>query len=79
VGRPSHFQVPGAKLRLSPGNPDASVLVARMSSRNPVAQMPPLGTHVVDDEAVRLIRKWITEDLPAVQLAADKHTKETKR
>jgi mono/diheme cytochrome c family protein len=79
VGRPSHFQVPGAKLRLSPGNPDASVLVARMSSRNPVAQMPPLGTHVVDDEGVRLIRKWITEDLPAVQLAADKHTKETKR
>jgi hypothetical protein len=79
VGRASHFQVPGAKVRLSPGNPDASVLVARMSSRNPVSQMPPLGTHVVDDEAVRLIRKWITDDLAVVQLAADKHKKETKR
>jgi len=79
VGRPSHFQVPGAKVRLAPGNPDASVLVARISSRNPVTQMPPLGTHLVDDDAVRLIRKWITDDLPAVQLAADKHTKETKR
>jgi mono/diheme cytochrome c family protein len=79
VGRPSHFQVPGAKVRLSPGNPDASVLVARISSRNPVTQMPPLGTHVVDEDAVRLIRKWITDDLPVVQLASDKQKKETKR
>jgi len=79
LGRPSHFQVPGAKVRLSPGNPDASVLVARISSRNPVTQMPPLGTHVVDDDAVRLIRKWITDDLPVVQLASDKHKKEMKR
>jgi mono/diheme cytochrome c family protein len=79
LGRPSHFRVPGASVRLSPGNPDASVLVARISSRNPVTQMPPLGTHIVDDDAVRLIRKWISDDLPLVQLVSDKHKKETKR
>ncbi|HTI36529.1 MAG TPA: hypothetical protein VL484_03130 [Vicinamibacterales bacterium] len=79
VGHPSKFQVPGATIRVSPGNPDASVLVARISSRNPVTQMPPLGTHVVDDDAVQLIRQWITKDLPAVQLGPDKHEKETKR
>jgi mono/diheme cytochrome c family protein len=79
VGRPSHFQVPGVKVRLSPGNPDASVLVARISSRNPVTQMPPLGTHIIDDDAVRLIRKWITDDLPVVQLVSNKQKKETKR
>ena len=77
LGHPSHFQVPGAKVRLSPGNPDASVVIARISSRNPVTQMPPLGTHIVDEDAVRLIRKWIAEDLP-VQSAAVKDRKNQK-
>ena len=79
VGHPSKFQVPGATVRVSAGNPDASVLIARISSRNPVTQMPPLGTHLVDDDAVRLIRAWIANDLPVVQLGPDKHKKETKR
>jgi hypothetical protein len=68
LGRPSKFR-PGAWTapadRLRPGDPDTSVLVARMSSRNPVLQMPPLGTRVVDEDAVRLIRQWIAEDLRA--------------
>lgn len=47
--------------RVCAGNPDQSVVVARMASRNPVMQMPPLGTRLVDDEAVALIRRWIAE------------------
>jgi hypothetical protein len=34
-----------------------------MASRNPLVQMPPLGTRIVDEDAVRLIRRWIAEDL----------------
>jgi hypothetical protein len=33
-----------------------------MSSRYPLLQMPPLGTRIVDEDAVNLIRKWIAED-----------------
>ncbi|MDQ3170052.1 MAG: hypothetical protein M3Q55_07950 [Acidobacteriota bacterium] len=51
--------------RVCVANPDQSVLVARMSSRNPVLQMPPVGTRLVDDAAVALIRKWISEDTMA--------------
>lgn len=48
--------------RVCVANPDESVLMARMASRNPVLQMPPVGTRLVDDAAVALIRKWISED-----------------
>jgi hypothetical protein len=50
--------------RIVPGDPDRSVLVGRISSRQPFTQMPPLGTRLVDDDAVRLIRDWIAHDLP---------------
>ena len=66
LGRPSHFKVPGAPEavhRMSAGQPDLSVLVRRMATRNPLVQMPPLGTRIVDEEAVGLIRRWIVEDL----------------
>jgi hypothetical protein len=33
-----------------------------MASRNPIAQMPPLGTRLVDEEAVALIHRWIAEE-----------------
>jgi hypothetical protein len=36
-----------------------------MASRHAVAQMPPLGTQVVDAEAGKLLERWIEEDLPA--------------
>jgi len=61
------FVVPGSShdgsRRIAPGAPQASALVYRMSSRRPSSQMPPLGTAVVDTEAVELIRAWIAEDL----------------
>jgi hypothetical protein len=62
--RPSRARIPGLPTpadRVSPGDPEASVLLARVSSRHPVRQMPPLGSRIVDDEGVRLIRQWIAE------------------
>lgn len=70
VGQSSRFKVADAPQlveRIHAGDPDLSVLVARMSSRNPLLQMPPLGTRLVDTAAVELIRKWIAEDLRAGQ------------
>jgi hypothetical protein len=34
-----------------------------MSSRRPSSQMPPLGTAMVDTEAIDLIKRWIGEEL----------------
>jgi mono/diheme cytochrome c family protein len=66
IGQSSHFKMPGASgivERISAGQPDTSVVVRRMASRNPLVQMPPLGTRIVDDEGLALIRRWIVEDL----------------
>jgi len=68
VGRPSKFRIQGDALvadRVVPGDPDRSMLLARMSSRHPVLQMPPLGTRLVDDDAVRLVRQWIAAETGA--------------
>jgi len=46
---------------IAPGEPNRSVLLARMRSRNPQIQMPPLGTQLIDTEAVALIERWIDE------------------
>ena len=40
------------------GEPDRSILLQRLSRRGP-GQMPPLGTHRVDREAVELFQSWI--------------------
>ena len=66
VGRPSRFKLTAdadTVERVCAGQPDKSMVVARMSSRDPLVQMPPLGTRIVDAEAVQLIRRWIAEDL----------------
>ena len=65
IGRPSHFRPDGSSLRLriAANDPDMSVLVQRIASREPVLQMPPLGTRLVDDEAVRLVRNFVARDL----------------
>lgn len=43
-----------------PGNPDQSILVCRVESRDPQVQMPPLATKRVDEQGVALIREWIS-------------------
>jgi cytochrome c553 len=56
------WQVPGhddgTKL-IDPLVPQASALLARMKSRRPSSQMPPLGTVVRDDDAVAALQMWI--------------------
>jgi len=62
IGAPSRYRAPGARdpmLRVAPGSPERSALLHRLSSRDPSAQMPPLGTHLVDGSAVQLVRAWI--------------------
>lgn len=58
---PSDFRMHGLDTRVVPGLPAASILVSRMKSRNPLTQMPPLGTNVPDVEGIALIERWIQE------------------
>ncbi|HLF12545.1 MAG TPA: hypothetical protein VJA26_15190, partial [Gammaproteobacteria bacterium] len=44
---------------IAPGDPDRSVLVARMNRRDAQA-MPPLASNLVDTTGVALVRAWIT-------------------
>ena len=62
VGVQSQFVPAGAPadaVRLAPGHLASSVIATRMSSRDPVQQMPPLGTAAVDTEALALLSRWI--------------------
>lgn len=57
------WQVPeqrdGASVMLDRTAPERSAMLARMRSRRPSSQMPPLGTVVRDEEAIAAIEKWI--------------------
>lgn len=63
VGKPGHWVVPGATAGTSQlvhaGRPDLSAVVSRMNSRRPSSQMPPVGSVVVDQQAVGLVTAWI--------------------
>jgi hypothetical protein len=63
VGRPvrdpAPGQTPNAISRVEPRAPERSALLQRMASRYAALQMPPLGTELVDEKAVQLIRSWI--------------------
>ena len=66
-GYATRWQVPGAARRRQPHaerrRHDASAMLARMRSRRPSSQMPPLGTILRDDKAIDAIAKWIATDL----------------
>lgn len=56
--------VPAGSTRwFHPGAPELSSAVYRMSSRRPISQMPPLGTCLVDRQAVERISQWVRTDL----------------
>lgn len=62
---PSRYQPAGTReqARIAiPGEPDRSVLVQRMASRDPRVQMPPLGTHIPDPEGLALVQRWIRNE-----------------
>jgi hypothetical protein len=56
---PAPGQTPDAVFRVEPGHPERSVLVQRMASRWAALQMPPLGSELVDEDALDLVRRWI--------------------
>jgi uncharacterized repeat protein (TIGR03806 family) len=60
-----HLGDPANRL-LVPGEPDRSVLLTRIAALGDL-RMPPIGSTVVDTQAVALLRAWITNDLPAWQ------------
>ena len=49
--------------RIEAGAPETSAVLYRMKQRGNNAQMPPLGTEVVDEDGVSIVRTWI-EELP---------------
>jgi hypothetical protein len=65
VGEPIKNPAPGqsaeAALRIAPQQPNRSALMQRVSSRYSALQMPPLGTELVDQQAVELLARWIAE------------------
>jgi hypothetical protein len=49
----------GAAARIvAPGNPDLSVLLARMGRRDAIG-MPPIASSLADPAGVALVRQWI--------------------
>jgi uncharacterized repeat protein (TIGR03806 family) len=56
-----------------PGAPFNSMLLTRISTRGP-GQMPPLASSLLDTQAMALVRRWITDDLPAYQTFAQWQT-----
>jgi hypothetical protein len=68
VGVRSIFRTTGlfgdAVPRIAPGDVKRSTLFHRMSARGLPVQMPPLGTHVVDEQGRGVVQRWI-ESMPA--------------
>ena len=51
----------GRKYDITPGEPDNSIFLYRMETRDPSAMMPELGRSLVHDEGVKLIAYWISD------------------
>jgi hypothetical protein len=65
--RPSTYLIPGesASLRLDPADPGHSTLLHRMASRRPASQMPPLGSSLVDQDALTHLHRWVADLAPS--------------
>jgi hypothetical protein len=53
----------GATQLIVPGDAEASAVFLRMNSRGELYSMPPLGTEIIDDDGVGMLRDWI-DNLP---------------
>ncbi len=51
----------GHLVSIAPGDPDASIMVYRMSSTEPGVAMPELGRSTNDPDGIAIVRKWIAE------------------
>lgn len=47
-----------------PGDSAHSVLLQRMKAGNGFTRMPPIGSHVLDEQAINLVTSWISQELP---------------
>jgi uncharacterized repeat protein (TIGR03806 family) len=54
-----HFNIDDPRL-IAPGNPDRSLLTHRMTLLK-IGRMPHVGSNVVDEEGVELLREWIRQ------------------
>ncbi len=75
IKKPAPGQSPDTALRVEARHPEGSALLERMASRYPALQMPPLGTELVDENAIALIHRWIAE-LEATRLEPTSQGKE---
>lgn len=57
------FQDQHIDARIVSGNPVRSALIYRMKFRGSNAQMPPVGTKIVDEQGLQIVSEWI-ESLP---------------
>jgi hypothetical protein len=65
VGQSLQYWRGGAiKLRVSPGHPEQSALVVRMSARGSQDQMPPIATEIVDMTGLDAVTAWIASLAP---------------
>jgi hypothetical protein len=76
LGRLARYRPAGApeSLRIAAGDAEDSLLVKRLSSREPLLQMPPLGTRRVDREALAVLTEWIRLDLVSRTLVISSST-----
>ena len=72
VGVPSQYRPTGSSIvtRIVPGAPEESLLIARVASCQPPLQMPPHGKHLVDEEGLELLTRWIAGELAPPSAAA---------
>ncbi|MEY4547918.1 MAG: hypothetical protein RL685_4113 [Pseudomonadota bacterium] len=54
-----YYRAAPGTLRVSPGAPESSALLARMNTRGLKEQMPPLATEAVDEAGLELVSRWI--------------------
>jgi hypothetical protein len=73
VDQRGHWVVPEApeeSRMINPGRPESSAIIRRVKSRRPISQMPPIGTVVVDREAVDFLTSWVANSDEWKQLKA---------
>ena len=59
VGERTDDPIEGLSTYLAPGDPDASLVLLRMSHRGDDVQMPPVGTEEVDEGGLAAVRAWV--------------------
>ncbi len=61
----------GMNTVISPGSIAHSMLLTRISTTDPTRRMPPVGTSVIDTQAIALVQRWIINDLVGYKTFAE--------